>query len=204
MKKLLIISGSYREGGDIAYLTDRFSEGFKASLSDGEIEVVHLRDIGMEYCRGCWACANAENMQKPIGDCPIGDDVRELLEKSSACDVLVYATPVYEMGPTAVMKKFLERNLPVVGGIKLGFFGRRPTKKSKAGAVILSSGAPYPINVLLGFTRYPRKLLSLFCRFHGCGKVFVLPAGGVGADEKTRNKWGEKACRLGKNLALYP
>jgi len=203
MKKLLIINGSYREGGDIAYLTNLFIEGFKESRPDGEIELVHLRDIGMEYCRGCWTCADKENIRKPIGDCPIRDDVRELLEKAAACDVLVYATPVYEMGPTALMKKFLERNLPVVGGIRLGFSGRIPRRKGKVGAVILSSGAPYPINVFLGFTRYPRKLLSLFCRFHGCRKIFVLPAGGVGANEKMRNKWGDKACRLGKKVAAH-
>lgn len=100
------------------------------------------------------------------------------------------------------MKKFLERNLPVVGGIKLGFFGRTARRKGKSGAVILSSGAPYPLNKLLGFTRYPRKLLSLFCRFHACDKIFVLPAGGVSGDEKMRRKWGRKAFLLGKKMAV--
>jgi multimeric flavodoxin WrbA len=201
MKKVLILNGSYHETGDIAFLIDRFEEGFRESDPDADIEIVRLRDRNIEYCRGCWVCGNPENIQKPIGTCPIEDDVQPLLEKSLACDVLVYATPVYEMAPTAVMKKFLERNLPVVGGIRIGFVGRQPTRKGKAGAVILSSGAPYPINLLLGFTRYPKKILSLFCRFYGCVKTVLLPAGGVGGSEKMRLSWGNKAFKLGKRLA---
>jgi multimeric flavodoxin WrbA len=203
MKNLLIINGSYRESGDIVYLIENFVKGFKESAPDASIEIINLKAIKLEYCRGCWTCANPENKEKVIGDCPIEDDVGSLLEKSLACDALVYATPVYEMGPSAVMKKFLERNLPVVGGITLGFYGRNAKRKSKAGAIILSSGAPYPINKLLGFTRYPKKILSLFCRFHACNKVFILPAGGVGGSEKMRNKWGNKAFLMGKKIATY-
>ncbi len=200
MKKLLIFNGSYREAGDTAFLIDNFIRGFQESLPESDIEIIPLIDIRMEYCRGCWTCANPENIKQPIGACPIDDAVRPLLEKSLACDALVYATPVYEMGPSAAMKKFLERNLPVVGGIKLGFFGRSARRKGKSGAVILSSGAPYPFNRLMGFTRYPKKLLSLFCRFHGCDEIFVLPAGGVSGDEKMRRKWGRKAFLLGKQM----
>jgi multimeric flavodoxin WrbA len=201
MKSVLILNGSYDETGDIVFLVDRFVEGFQESDRDANIEVVHLKNAKIEYCRGCWVCGNPGNIQKPIGDCPIEDDVRILLEKSLDGDVLVYATPIYEMGSTAVMKKFLERNLPVVGGIKIGFTGRRARKKGKVGAVILSSGAPYPINILLGFTRYPKKILSLFCRFYGCSKIFLLPSGGVGSSEKMRLNWGLKAYNLGSRLA---
>ena len=202
MKTVFIINGSYRKDGDTAFLIENFMRGFKEIGVESEIEIVFLKDVSMEYCRGCWSCADPENSKKPIGACPIEDEVKPLLEKSLACDVLVYATPVYEMGPSAVMKKFLERNLPVVGGIKLGFFGRSAKRKGKAGAIILSSGAPYPMNKLLGFTRYPKKILSLFCRFHACDKIFVLPAGGVGGSEKTRSRWGDRAYRLGKKIGL--
>lgn len=203
MKKVLILNGSYHETGDIAFLIDRFVEGVRESDPDAEIQIVRLRERKIEYCRGCWVCGNLENIKKPIGTCPIEDDVRPLLEQSLACDVLVYASPVYEMGPTAVMKKFLERNLPVVGGIGItGFKGRQLKRKGKTGVVILCSGAPYPINLLLGFTRYPKKILSLFCRFYGCAKTVLLPAGGVGgSSEKLRQVWGNKACKLGKRLA---
>lgn len=203
MKKVLILDGSYHEAGDSAFLIDRFAAGFREADRDAQIEIVHLRDLRIEYCRGCWVCGNPENIGQPIGDCPIEDDVRPLLEKSLASDVLVYATPVYEMGPTALLKKFLERNLPVVGGIGVaGFKGRQPARKGKSGAVILSSGAPYPINILLGFTRYPKRILSLFCRFFGSDRTFLLPAGGIGGSEKLRLSWGNKAYKLGKRLAM--
>jgi multimeric flavodoxin WrbA len=201
MKKVLVIDGSYRESGDTAYLIDRFLEGCREADPEARIEVVRLREAKIEYCRGCWGCGNPENIRLPIGSCPIEDDVRPLLEKSRNCDILIYATPVYEMGPTALMKKFLERNLPVVGPFRFGFTGRQPPKRGKAGVVILSSGAPYPLNVLLGFIRYPKRILSLFCRFHGSAKIAVLPAGGVGGSDRMRLSWGRKAARLGKRLA---
>lgn len=94
MKKLLIINGAYREAGDTAFLVDHFIKGFQEPAPGSDIEIVQLTDIRMEYCRGCWTCANPENIKKSIGACPIEDDVRPLLEKSLACDVLVYATPV--------------------------------------------------------------------------------------------------------------
>jgi FMN-dependent NADH-azoreductase len=201
MKRALIINGSYRTGGDTDHLIGRFVQGLRESLPDAEIETVRLEHRRIEYCRGCWTCADPENRVKPIGACPIGDDVRELLEKSLACDILVYASPVYEMGPTALMKKFLERNLPVVGSMGLGFKGRAARMPGKRGVVLLSSGAPYPINVLWGFIRYPRRLLRLFCRFHGCDSISVLPAGGMGANERLRAHWGDRAHALGRKTA---
>lgn len=201
MKKVLVIDGSYHESGDTAFLIDRFLEGCRDAAPDAAIEIVHLREARIDYCRGCWVCGNPENIQKPIGSCPLGDDVGPLLEKSLACDLLVYATPVYEMSPTARMKKFLERNLPVVGPFKAGFTGRQAARRGKTGVVLLSSGAPYPLNILLGFTGYPKKILSLFCRFYGCAKTVVLQAGGVGGSEKLRRAWGQKAFNLGKRLA---
>ena len=202
MKKVLVIMGSYREKGDTVFLVDNFINGFRLSAPHSEIEIVDLKKIDMAYCRGCWTCANPDNIGKPIGNCPIQDDVRLLLDKSLACDVLVYATPVYEMGPSAVMKKFLERNLPVLGGIKLGFYGRNPRRENKCGIIILSTGAPYPLNMLFGFTRYPKKILSLFCRFHACGTILSLSAGGIGGSEQIRAQWGRKAYRLGRKVSL--
>lgn len=42
---------------------------------------------------------------------------------------------------------------------------------------------------------------SRFCRFYGCGKTVLLPAGGIGGSEKLRLTWGQKAYKLGKRLA---
>jgi hypothetical protein len=73
------------------------------------------------------------------------------------------------------------------------------------------TGAPYPINLLLGFTRYPKKILSLFCRFYGCGKTVLLPAGGVGGSEKCacpgagrRTSWGRGWQWVDRVLPLPP
>jgi putative sterol carrier protein len=42
------------------------------------------------------------------------DDMTELLEKVKACDVLVYATPLYVYNVSALMKAFQERMIPLL------------------------------------------------------------------------------------------
>jgi multimeric flavodoxin WrbA len=61
-EKSLIINGSYREAGDTACLIDNFIKGFQESAPESDIEIIPLTDLNMDYCRGCWTCANPENI----------------------------------------------------------------------------------------------------------------------------------------------
>jgi len=77
-------------------------------------------------------------------------------------DILVYASPIYQFTITALFKKFNERTMPVLFRSKKSPFPqpRNKIKKGKKGVVLLSTGAPFPFNVLFGMTKYAKKFFS--------------------------------------------
>lgn len=195
-KKLVVINGSYHKQGMTVALTDAFIKGFLESNPEGEVKNFSLMEKNFDYCKGCWQCTKQPGK---IGECVIKDEVEDMLPYMHECDVLVWATPVYEFGPTAVMKKFMERNLPIIGPV--GFLkGRNPKRKDKVGVILLSSGAPWPINVLWGVTRYPTKILKWLSKLWSCGKIHTIKAGGMEINDKIKNKFVEKSYRLGLRL----
>lgn len=99
-KKVLVISASPRTHGNSDVLCDQFIKG---SLEAGnKVEKILLKDKNIHYCSGCGVC----NSGKP---CSIQDDMRDLLDKMIAADVIVMATPVYFYTMNAQMKTFIDR-----------------------------------------------------------------------------------------------
>ena len=103
-KKVIVISTSFRKGGNSDWLADEFARG--AAESGNEVEKIYLSDYKIENCRGCWAC-------QKIGHCVIQDDMAEILTKLKSADVVVFATPVYFYGMCGAMKNFLDRTFPL-------------------------------------------------------------------------------------------
>ena len=101
-KKILILSGSPRKGGNSDYLCDKFSEGARDAGHDVEKIFVSEKKIG--YCRACYACRNSHK-------CIIQDDMPEILDKMIQADVLVLASPVYFYSINAQIKTVLDRTL---------------------------------------------------------------------------------------------
>jgi len=52
-----------------------------------------------------------DNPQRPIGRCPLKDDVASMLEQYLEAGGYIFASPSYEGYVTALMKKFLERKI---------------------------------------------------------------------------------------------
>lgn len=75
---------------------------------NGTFDIINLLDQHIEQCRGCFACWNEKR-----GSCVIKDDMYQLLNIIRASDMIFLATPVYYHNVTIVMKKFLERLLPL-------------------------------------------------------------------------------------------
>ncbi|MBN1620848.1 flavodoxin family protein [candidate division WOR-3 bacterium] len=197
MSKAIIIKGTYKKDGMTSALVENFIKGMKSADENVEIKTVDLLDAQVEFCRGCNSCMKTEGL---IGTCVIEDDVREILGNMLDSDTLVFATPVYEMSPTALLKRFLERNYAVLKPGKGWPKGRPPKRKDKKGVIILSSGAPYPINLFFGITGHSVKIIKWICKLWGCGKVYSLKAGGMEDSEKARNKFLEKSFQLGRKI----
>ena len=72
-KKVLILSGSPRHGGNSDTLCDRFMQGAKEA--GNEVEKVFVSDLKIGYCCACYHC------QRSGGECCKKDDMRTLMPK---------------------------------------------------------------------------------------------------------------------------
>ncbi len=101
-KKVLILSGSPRKGGNSDLLCDEFAKG--AAEAGHRVEKIRVAEKRIGYCRACYAC-------RETGVCAIRDDMAELMQKIIDCDVLVLASPVYFYSIDAQLKAVIDRTV---------------------------------------------------------------------------------------------
>lgn len=101
-KKVLILSGSPRKGGNSDVLCDEFYKG--AIEAGNNVEKIFLKDKNINYCLGCGLCTNNN-----YSGCSQNDDMGDILEKMISADVIVMAAPVYFYTLNAQMKTLIDR-----------------------------------------------------------------------------------------------
>ena len=101
-KKILILSGSPRKGGNSDILCDEFARG--AMEAGHEVTKIRVADKNIGYCRACYAC-------RGTGVCAIKDDMAEVLQQMIDADVLVLASPVYFYSIDAQLKALIDRTV---------------------------------------------------------------------------------------------
>lgn len=101
-KKILILSGSPRKGGNSETLCAQFAKGAQEAGHTVELIRLHTKKLG--FCTACYAC-------KKTGVCVQKDDMAGILEKMGAADVIVLSTPVYFYQMTAQMKTLIDRTM---------------------------------------------------------------------------------------------
>ncbi|MFA6376591.1 MAG: flavodoxin family protein [Candidatus Paceibacterota bacterium] len=104
--KIIGISGSPREGSTNYMLRTVL----RAAGCD--YELILLKDKKIEPCSACGGCFQAHK-------CVVDDDMRELSEKLSSADVVVFGCPTYFANVPALMKTFMDRCLPLYLAEKL-------------------------------------------------------------------------------------
>lgn len=88
------------------FMIEAFLEG--AAAAGAETEQVFLCKQEIHHCIGCLGC-----WIKTPGACVHKDDMPALLEKFSASDVVVMATPLYVDNVSGMMKVFMDRLIPL-------------------------------------------------------------------------------------------
>lgn len=101
-KKVLILSGSPRKGGNSDILCDEFMKG--ALESGHQVEKIRVAEKSVGFCRACYACRDS-------GKCVIKDDMAAILKKMIDCDVMVLASPVYFYSIDAQLKAVIDRSV---------------------------------------------------------------------------------------------
>ena len=102
-KKVLILSGSPRHGGNSDILCDEFLRG--AQESGHHVEKIRVAEKNINPCIACYQC------RKNNGRCVFQDDMSDILQKMIDADVLVLASPVYFYSIDAQLKALIDRTV---------------------------------------------------------------------------------------------
>lgn len=106
--RILALNSSPRKNDEsyTVMMLNQLVDGMREAGAD--VEVINLREKKIKNCIGCFSC-----WTKTPGKCIQKDDMtNELFPKWLACDLVVYASPLYFHTVNANMSAFLERRLP--------------------------------------------------------------------------------------------
>jgi multimeric flavodoxin WrbA len=180
---ILGVVGSPRKKGNTHTLVSRILEG--AAAEGAAAETLFLSDLDIRECDGCHVCWKGKQCSKK-------DDMNRIYPKIIQSDIIVFGTPVYWYGPTALMKCFIDRfvyfNCPANRAAIKG--------KSAVLAVPFEEEDPKTADLLVKF--FKKSLHYLEMKLIG---TILVP--GVGGRGDILNKPGslEKGYELGRNLA---
>lgn len=102
-KKVLILSGSPRKGGNSDILCDEFAHG--AQEAGHAVEKIRVAGKKIQPCSACYYCSDHD------GACVHKDDMAEILQKMIDADVIVLASPVYFYSIDAQLKVVIDRTV---------------------------------------------------------------------------------------------
>ena len=68
------------------------------------VETVHLADLNLQPCIGCFKCWT--NLEE---GCPIKDDLTPLIDRIPSFDLMIWAMPLYMEGMPGLMKNLVDR-----------------------------------------------------------------------------------------------
>ncbi|NPV39941.1 MAG: flavodoxin family protein [Anaerolineae bacterium] len=129
--KITFICGSNRRNGNTDAILEMLTGALAAKAGERgmavESEVIHLGSKRIEMCSGCRAC-----FERGEAACPHKDDIASLAASMQACDLLVFASPVYVDDVSGLMKNFIDR---------LAYFCHRPGFAGKPAYVIATTGS---------------------------------------------------------------
>jgi multimeric flavodoxin WrbA len=100
MKRILAVMGSPRRNGNTHILVSKIIEGARAK--GAAVNELFLGELTIHECDGCHACWKGK-------ECSKDDDMRAIYPAIIRSDVIIFGTPVYWYGPTALMKAFIDR-----------------------------------------------------------------------------------------------
>lgn len=124
--KVLVIMGSPRKGN--TFRAAKKIEESMQSIGNVEFEFLMLKDTGLSQCSGCLVCFG-----KGEDHCPHKDSAHIIEQKMHAADGVIFATPVYGMSVSALMKTFIDRFSYIFHRPR--FFGKKALLLTTAGMV---------------------------------------------------------------------
>lgn len=110
MKKILILAGSARKGGNSDTLANAFGRG--AQAMGHVVDKIYLGDQSIHGCIGCGFCDEHD------GQCIHDDDAPAVVQAMVKADVIVLASPVYFHNVSAQLKLLIDRSYAQIARLK--------------------------------------------------------------------------------------
>lgn len=191
--KVLAIQGSPRpKKSNTEVILQKFLKG--AQSAGAEAETIYLKEKKINYCIGCFDC-----WTKTPGVCIHKDDMPEILQKIRECDIIVYATPLYNYNVTGVFKVFMDRTIPLLDPhiIKVGDVHRHPYRYESNRKMVLISNCGFPE------VKHFEGLRKIFQVIEENGSIplageLLVPAGELLKQEFLKSKWAKTFAALNR------
>lgn len=204
MKKILVINGHPRQKSFCGALIRRYIDGAKSEQA--ETRVLNVRDMHLEDWFGFdWGRNHTE--------VPDSEDIRQAKELITWCDHVLFVFPTFWSAPPAQLKLFLE--VIVVTGFAFKYHTPRQVLllkipvwdkllKGKT-ASIISTMDTYPLLIRHVFRDPIGKMMHVVLAFTGIKLKHKYYFGSVILfSEKKREKWLDKAFKIGRREAHIP
>ena len=183
MAAILGVIGSPRKKGNTDVLVDTILEG--AASVGATTERLFLGDLRILECDGCHRCWKT-------GTCGKKDDMNDVYPKIAESTAVVFGTPVYWYGPTALMKGFVDRltyyNCP----------GNRPGVRGTYAALAVPFEEDDPETASLIVDFFQRSLNYLEMKIVG---QVVVPGVTLKGEVRKKDAFLSDAFDIGKRLA---
>lgn len=149
--KILGFLGSPKVNGLCGKLLRKVLEGTEEC--GAATKCYDLITCNIKYCKGCGTCY-LKNPGLPIGKCPLEDDVAGILREYIEADGYIFASPVYDVYVTALMKTFLERKIALTYRPKNSYGklpgSRVPANFKKKASLIVTGNCSDELREIMG------------------------------------------------------
>lgn len=110
--KILILTGSPRQGGNTQTLVQAFCTG--AEAAGHECRIINTAKLKIGPCLACDHCRKEAH----LGVCSQQDDMQQIYEAWPEADALVLASPLYYFGFSAQIKCAIDRFYAIPGQLQ--------------------------------------------------------------------------------------
>lgn len=169
----------------------------KNVASGHSVDTVDINKLRMKSCIGCLKC-------RPDKTCILPrDDAHILAEKVKDSDLLIIGSPVYWGNIPGPLKVFFDRNVTLFEKVEAKSMWKRPTPQliGKKAILIISSGSPYPYNLLGSQSRGAIRALKAILKSGGIKIIKILNIPDSYNFSK-KKKYFQKARNIGNLLSI--
>ena len=168
MTTVLALIGSARPWGNGEVLAREAFIGAQETTAD-RLNLLRLTDLRLQPCTGCLVCAIGG---KP---CPLDDDLPFLLQQVEDADAVIVAAPTYFLGPSAQVKRILDRQLIWTSQRDWAELPPKPAIAITTASLPSWRGTAAPFNNALALGLGCRLLGSMSAYAPGPGEVLLQP-----------------------------